>query len=486
MGKPGKQSQSDSTRAQTSQPSPDSGQSTVSQHQRALSQVPDDTVEYSHDQNHDTGRHDQTLLDDVAFNESELNPQTCCSNCQTIFEVSMELLASTDTRVRCGECLSIFDALTNLRDADSLDDEDLLMDTHGNVIEPGMSDSEPKDEAVATPEDDFHGVSNLPDAEAAALAGLSNDTAALDVTYSDFDLFSADAGLPEIAYFDQTREPPGFDFDELADDNDETFSDTLFAQDVTVDARSTLRHTEHHDALPDIGLNSDVDFVTDKTPPEALIFNYRERETRLPGQAATAGRLPSELGEQLVQSGTAEPLPAPVAEAAVLGNLDTDIRVPEHTTRSWLMRSILFLLVISLAGSLYFYRQRETLQHHPLIRPALEAGCRLLGCTLAEPVDLDALKVLKRTVFSHPVIDNALIINIGFLNEATFSQRYPILEIRLTDRNGTLVVKNDFQPADYLDSWQAGDVLDAGKRLDISLTVEDPGDTAASFELDFR
>lgn len=43
------------------------------------------------------------------------DPQTVCTNCQTVFDVPLELLSTSDTRVRCGECLSIFDALASLR-----------------------------------------------------------------------------------------------------------------------------------------------------------------------------------------------------------------------------------------------------------------------------------------------------------------------------------------------------------------------------------
>ena len=61
-----------------------------------------------------------------------------------------------------------------------------------------------------------------------------------------------------------------------------------------------------------------------------------------------------------------------------------------------------------------------------------------------------------------------------------------MLEIRLTDIHGGLVVQNNIAPADYLDNWENQDVLTAGERLDLSLTVEDPGQTASSFELKFR
>jgi len=405
------------------------------------------------------------------------NPQTCCSHCQTIFEVSVELLSSGDTRVRCGECLSVFDALTNLRDGGS-DDGDILVDADGNVIEPNEPAALSKRHAQQSLSENaaYHEASSLPDAGAAALAGLANDTSSLDVTYSDIDLFSDEADLPEVAYFDQTLDTPSFEFDEVEDD-EETFSDTLFAQDVTVDARSGKAAVADAHDLQNIALTSDVDYITDEAPREPLIFNYRERETR------TASS----------DSQTLAPLPVEdkISRQPYTGvdrdlYNDNQISVPDDKGSPWLLRSALLLLLASLAGGLYVYRERDSLYTHQYIRPLLEAGCSVLNCSLPEPSNLAAIKVLKRAVFSHPSIENALIINLGIVNEAAFKQRYPILEIRLTDRSGGLVVKNDFLPTDYLDTWREGDTLDAGKRLDISLTVEDPGSTATSFELDFR
>lgn len=411
------------------------------------------------------------------------NPHTCCSHCQTIFEVSVDMLSSVDTRVRCGECRNIFDALANLCEVLEDEDEeedDILIDDDGNVIDPNSLSASIKrhEQHSLTADNSYHGASSLSDASAAALAGLSNDISSLDITYADFDLFSDDADIPEIAYFDQTRDTSSFEFDDV-DENDETFSDTLFAQDVTVDALAGTRATAEADELHDIALSSDVDYITDESPVEPLIFNYHERVARTSSNDASA------------TVGTSKPNNV---DRTVYGGVDRDlysregnsISVPDGMVGPWLMRSALLFLVLSLAGGLYFYRERESLYTNRFIRPVIASACSVLNCVLPEQSDLSAIKVLKRTVFSHPSIDNALIINLGFVNEAAFDQRYPVLEIRLTDRSGRLVVKNNFLPIDYLETWRAGDKLDAGKRLDISLTVEDPGKTATSFELDFR
>lgn len=420
---------------------------------------------------------------DTGRKDTDLNPQTCCSNCQTVFEVSLELLSSSDTRVRCGECLSIFDALANLRDSDGADDE-LLFDSEGNIIDSVANGNQAVVAMARSANNTFHTASSLQSAGAAALAGLSNDASALDITYSDFDLFSSEAGLPEVAYFDQTRETPNFAFDELAEDVDETFSDTLFAQDVTVDARSALHAADESDEtgdLQNIALDSDIDYVSDEGPRETLIFNYRERETRLPGQGASNPEIT--MNDSADTSSSAAEA---AARAGLLPREDVPMIEAGKARSAWWMRSVLFLLVLLLAGSLYAYRERATLQYNPYVRSLLVKACEVFPCSVPDQVDLASLKVLKRSIFSHPTLDNVLIIQIAFVNQAEFSQAYPVIEIRLTDRVGRLVVKNDVKPADYLDSWQEGDVLDIGKRIDINLNVEDPGRTATSLELDFH
>ena len=158
-------------------------------------------------------------------------PQTCCTTCRTVFEVSPELLSSSDTRVRCGECLSIFDALANLRDP-----RDETLDADALTAADDAFRTDIGDETLADMSSE-HGVAD--EADVTDLAELADETGSLDVTYSDFDLFSGDAQLPEVAYLDETVDTPEFDFDNVEPDEDETFSDTLFAHDATVESSAS-------------------------------------------------------------------------------------------------------------------------------------------------------------------------------------------------------------------------------------------------------
>lgn len=410
--------------------------------------------------------------------EASTTAQTCCSNCQTVFEVSLDLLSTSDTRVRCGECLSIFDALANLRDI-TQDGDNRLSQAQS---EDNQSDSITlSDKLKPTADQPSSDTPNLPNANAALLAGLDNDKVSLDVTYSDFDLFSSDAGLPDTQYLDQTRGIQDFHFDDVSDIDDETFSDTLFAQDATVDARSVLHHAAPGRNSSSITLGGDVGFITDESHREPLIFNYRDteleatRENSL--QALEAGHSSDAFDGEL---------PFDEPDVPIGSSTNGNLRVPESVSSPWLLRVGLFLIVLITVGSLYAYRDQDALFNNSFLRPWLSNACELLSCQLPDQTNLNALRAVDRSVVKHPTVANALIIKFGIVNQASFSQPHPVLEIRLTDRAGRLVVINQFSPSEYLRGWQQGDVLDTGKRLDIGLAVEDPGNTAISFELDFH
>lgn len=409
------------------------------------------------------------------------SPQTCCSHCKTVFEVSLELLSTSDTRVRCGKCLSIFDALANLREIRQAADSKLSRPRHDNLQGEGEATV---DRTQAKTGRQGNNTSSLPNVDAAALAGLINDTASLDVTYSDFDLFSSDAGLPDVRFFDGTQGVQGFQFDDLPDIGDETFSDTLFAQDATVDARLTLSEWTPSRQSSGIAFGDEIGFINDNTYHEPLIFNYQdvEPEARLP----TSLRSPGE--RHFIDGIDNQKQPAASSSSPVTrSRIQSDLRVAEaSSTNVWLLRGGLFAIVLIIAGSLYGYRQRGELLQNDFLRPILSTACEILLCRLPSRIDLNALRAVDRSVVLHPTVANALIIKFGIVNQAEFSQPHPVLEIRLTDRAGRLVVINRFLPTEYLRGWQPGDVLDVGKRLDIGLVVEDPGNTAMSFELDFH
>jgi len=414
-------------------------------------------------------------------------PTTRCTNCQTVFELPEELLESTDTRVRWGECLCIFDARDGLIKADE--------------AKTAAAGGKAGSKKTATKKTRSKKKTSAKRKAKSAAADLESPNA-LDVTYSDFDLFSEEADLPALAYLDETRDTPEFDFDAVELGDEETFSDTLFSHDVTIDADLPISERPRGDSevtteslsLP----RADVDFAVDKAPEEPLIFKYEDPPSK--DESATADAKARAEAARDIAAQKAER-----AQAKRIGHGDIDEdgeRIRERRVEAispeleletrkkssggmWVWVCGIFMMLGVLAATVVYPRW-QTLDQDPRFRSAKIAACKVLKCQVNTRVDISELVVLKREIVEAPDRDEALIINIAILNKADFAQRYPVVETRMTDLVGRVVAKRAFKPSEYLDSWRLGDELNAGETVDINLTVNDPGLAARTHVLQLR
>jgi len=427
-------------------------------------------------------------------------PTTRCTNCQTVFELPPELLESADTRVRCGECLCIFDARDGL-------------------ISPAAA---AKLRAAATSkaaDAKASGADTSPGASSSTAPTLNDtlvveDPATLDVTYSDFDLFSEDADLPALAYFDETRDTPEFDFDSVELQEDDTFSETMFSHDVTINADLPLSADNPDNAgqIEPAALQippAEVDFSVQREAEEPLIFNYADP----PANAPTANALAADeevqheqhkitLGRTAVVDRAAKEATKAAAKAVAIktksklfqrepgGALPSETSIaPTRTNTQRSAAGVWFggvLLLLGVLVATVVYPRWSQFDQSPTYRPIKMAFCNVMGCRVDTRIDIDQLKVLRREVFQAPNLDNALLISIAIQNTAAFAQRFPVVEARMTDRVGRTVAQRAFKPAEYLENWNRGDTLAASETVDISLTVNDPGAAAEHHVLQLR
>lgn len=382
-------------------------------------------------------------------------PQTICSNCRTVFEISRELLQSSDTRVRCGECLSIFDALSNLREDEG---SQLFTDpVTGEIVQSGVNAADERQSPLKSATDSHQKISGLSDAGAAALAGLTKATSPKDVTYSDFSLFAEDSNLPEVRYHEQeevTGEASG-----------ESSPDTL------IESETEPHIGQSVDFPAAVALNKEVDFVTSESQHDQIVFRYRDREP--PAETTAGKKLSPDIDEMIerVRYGESPPPPSPPA--------DFD---QNRWSRAALLTGGAMVCVVLAWG----FTARHGLSKNPAVNSALQSVCSVLPCTAPMLVDIAAFRQLKRAAFSHPTISNALLIDFAFVNDASFSQPLPVLAVLMEDQSGSVVVKNDFSPSEYFPEWQEGYLLASGERLNVSLTVEDPGSEVTMFKVIFQ
>lgn len=112
--------------------------------------------------------------------------------------------------------------------------------------------------------------------------------------------------------------------------------------------------------------------------------------------------------------------------------------------------------------------------------------CEMVSCAdEKQAVDLDALSLVSRNIRPHPGRDNALIISASMINTNKDNQKFPALEIKLSDLNGRIVAMRRFVAQEYvpIDVLRAGFV--SNTLIPINLEIVSPGDQAVAFEIGF-
>ena len=167
-----------------------------------------------------------------------------------------------------------------------------------------------------------------------------------------------------------------------------------------------------------------------------------------------------------------EPRPASAAEK------------PARQSKTALWATANIVLIVSLLGQ-YAYFNRDELVKYPQLRPWLAQLCATIGCDIPLQRDVSRIVLANRLVESHPRFPNALLIDATLVNQADFTQPYPLLEIRFSDLNNQLVAGRRFRPSEYLPpdtSIKAG--MPPQRQVHITLEIADPGKDAVSFQFE--
>jgi len=143
-------------------------------------------------------------------------------------------------------------------------------------------------------------------------------------------------------------------------------------------------------------------------------------------------------------------------------------------------------VLVLLLGLQWVFFNRDVLAAEGVFTPAMERMCEVLHCRLPLRVDLAQFGIVERDVRKHPVVDDALLINVSFENRADFAQAYPWFEVSFIDKAGNPVAMRRFSPPEYLGE----DVdIDSGmppqSPVQVVLEVLDPGEEAVSFQFGF-
>jgi len=122
--------------------------------------------------------------------------------------------------------------------------------------------------------------------------------------------------------------------------------------------------------------------------------------------------------------------------------------------RSW--GSFLFwgimvvLLSITLVGQMMWLWQRDSFLQNAYVRPWLEEFCYTFLCHLPPTRHLKSFHIVEHVAQIHPKFNHVVQFKAQFINNATFPQPFPDLQLTFENVNGELITQRRFKPSEYL------------------------------------
>lgn len=348
---------------------------------------------------------------------------TTCPNCALNLAVTAADLRVGQGYVRCGRCVSVFNALISLADE----------------AEVGPDEARIEDTAAATQSrpvpEELKGAA-APSAE----EGAEVTEESRDMSTGTFEtiVLEGDAILQTEEFVDESE----------VDEQLKALAEQLGEHEVT---RFPAQDAQNE---PHLALDS-------PTPRRAPAFDL-----------ATDDESPGGVEEARADYAAPAEIPAEPSVDAFLAP-----RPKRRLPSRWMLVSI--ALVVLLAGQALHHWRYPLAERLPFIG-TVYAG---IGAPLRPQWTLSAYDVRQLGATADPADAHRIEVRASVHNAAERAQPAPVLRVVLQDRFGNEVGRHDREPRDYL-RGAALDMLAADQRVDASFWVEDPEAKAVGFELD--
>lgn len=182
------------------------------------------------------------------------------------------------------------------------------------------------------------------------------------------------------------------------------------------------------------------------------------------------------------------------SSATDVGRAPPEFLDQDRQERRGLMRKVwgyaclagLILLGLQL---LYVYRV-DIANSVPVLRPALEAACKPMGCTVGYARRLERIAISSSSLqppTGAAAIDDGrtrLVLNLVLRNRYDKPQHWPALVLDLTDLSDTVVVRRVLMPENYLTPEQLQGPFGPAGELKISVPIEVTGVQVNGYQLD--
>ena len=390
-----------------------------------------------------------------------------CPNCRTRFRVSRAQLGAAQGAVRCGACLHVFNAARQIAEA---------------ARSAAPAAAKPASPPVAAP-------AKPTPAPTAPPAPAAVTPAKPEMAKSP----PADKPKPTL-HDDELRihddlDLGDLDLDEELERLDRTEQQQLSAQFKTLKgAPGTAERLLGPAAKPEADDDAWAEALLRDEALSAERDEAREPQPEALGPARPAtDKLPATPAEPLRADHDNDEAPGVALHELAEAPLQLEWQKPKKPWGRWLLWAFLILLALAALAAQYVHHNFQDLARQDHYRAWFERLCPTLGCSLPSRVDIEQIRSSNLVVRSHPSYRGALVVDAILYNRASFTQPFPLLELRFADIGGQPIASRRFKPSEYLSGELAGQKdMPSQTPIHISLEILDPGSKAVNYSLAFH
>ena len=378
--------------------------------------------------------------------------QTHCPKCDTRFRVTDAQLSVAAGKVRCGNCMSVFNAIEHKID-------------ESRSPSPASA-PEKKFESAADTE------SSLPESEDDLLFADDPEVDAAESTYAGTRLTFTDDELSDSFRSVNEREKDGNFAPEDDDDSAESVDESW--------AEAMLSDVDEPKKAPD---------PEPEPPPEPA----PTKEPQAPEEDDYDGFFidePSGFDYDM----DPEPIDQHQSELTASTSPYHDLRREpvgmaggnNGRLRGFLWSLAILVLIGGLVSQVVWF-QFDRLSAIPQLRPFYVQGCEMFGCELKPLVDVQSIQSRKLVVKTNAENRSQLIVDAVIINRAAFEQPFPAIALTFSNLNNDVVAQSVFTPDEYLaGDGQDLEAMPTDTPVRILINIRDPGKDAVNYNIAFQ
>jgi predicted Zn finger-like uncharacterized protein len=158
--------------------------------------------------------------------------------------------------------------------------------------------------------------------------------------------------------------------------------------------------------------------------------------------------------------------------------------ITRNALYNWLIGfSILLLVLSAIAQSIYFLRTQISV-NYPNLKPYLVQACEKIACIIDLPKKIEFIIIDDSDMQEDADYVGLIHLSSTLINQASFIQAYPNIELTLTDVEDRPKLRRIFKPEEYLpEHTDIANGLAGGAEIKVKLAITAQGDPVAGYRL---